>query len=152
MTGTTPDPSLLALAELQLKLANTLSEVFASHAAALSALGQSATAAATTPAEEEPTARLRTRTDDHDTRLLRARVLEAVEAGCNANGGYAPYGPVYDVLEAIGKKAKSIAGYTTHGWLHMHNLDPTRPRFISHYSLTEKGRLQLADDRAAGVI
>ncbi len=152
MPATTIDPSILALAQLQSKLASNLSEVFASHAAALSALGQTATAAATNTAEEESTARLRTRTADLDKRLLRARVLEAVEAGCNTNGGHAPYEPIYALLEANGATGKSISGYSAAGWLHMHNLDPARPKFISHYSLTEKGRLQLADDRVAGVI
>src|SRR4051794_6551466 len=108
MTATTFDPSILALAQLQSKLASNLSEVFASHAAALSALGETATAAATNTAEEESPARLRTRAADLDTRLRRARVLEAVEAGCNANEGVAPWKPVYAVLEAIDAPGKCI--------------------------------------------
>lgn len=151
MTATTIDPSILALAQLQSKLASNLSEVFASHAAALSALGQTPTAAATNTAEEESPARLRTRTADLDKDLLRARVLEAVEAACNTNGGHAPYEPIYALLEAHGATGKSISGYSNK-WLHMHRLDPARPKFISHYSLTEKARFQLAADRAAGVI
>ena len=145
------DSSILALAQLQLKLASDLSEVFASNAAALRALCQTVTAAATSTAEET-TAPLRTRTDDLDKRLLRARVLKAVEAGGNATGGHAPYAPIYALLEESGVTAKSISGWSSAGWLHMHYLDPARPKFISHYSLTEKGRLQLARDRAEGVI
>lgn len=152
MTTSPIDPSIQKLAQLQAQLVSDLSEVLSSHAATLRALGLTVTPGASNPSDGESTAPLRTRTDDRDKRRRRARVLEAVEAGCQANGGHAPYEPVYALLKELGVSTKAMAGWTTAGWFDMHNLDPARPKFISHYSLTEEGRRQLARDHEDGVI